>query len=243
MSDLRVLFMAVAAAAFLLVALWAAWRLFFKGGTLRDAPSQTAPPPRRLAARELLRVERDPADGLVTIWLNGERVGHAGVLADDKLSEAVQALLSAITSPGADATGSAVIAPPVAPALQELAAPGPASAEASAAAPLDEDLHRPFLTRVRESMNKPRSYGTPVVPMAADAAKKDEQSEWMFASINNILQRMLSEQSGMPDIEITGAGSEIRFLLNGHTYTSLGEVPDERARELIRAAVAEWERT
>lgn len=231
MSDLRVLFMAVAAAAFLLVALWAAWRLFFKGGTLRDAPSQTAPPPRRLAARELLRVERDPADGLVTIWLNGERVGHAGVLADDKLSEAVQALLSAARSPGADAAGSTVIAPPVASALQELAAP------------LDEDLHRPFLTRVRESMNKPRSYGTPVVPMAADAAKKDEQSEWMFASINNILQRMLSEQSGMPDIEITGAGSEIRFLLNGHTYTSLGEVPDERARELIRAAVAEWERT
>ena len=62
-------------------------------------------------------------------------------------------------------------------------------------------------------------------------------------AVNDILQRMLSEQSDMPSIEISGEGSEIRIRLNSQTYTTLGDVPDERARELIRAAVAEWERT
>jgi hypothetical protein len=70
-----------------------------------------------------------------------------------------------------------------------------------------------------------------------------EQPAWMFARVNDILQRMLSEQPGMPAIEISGEGSEIRIRLNGQTYTTIGDVPDERARELIRAAVAEWERT
>jgi hypothetical protein len=237
MSDFALGFMLLGAAAFLLVALWAGWRLFFKSGNLRDAPSQSAPrPARRSDAKDVLRIERDAADGLVSIWLNGERVEHTGTVADSRWEAAVRQLLSALNAPSADAEAPAVIAQPAPVA-------GPVPVEPQAEMALDDDMHRPFLARVRESMSKPRAYAASALPVPPSGDKDKEQPAWMFARVNDILQRMLSEQSGMPEIEISGEGSEIRIRLNGQTYTTLGDVPDERARALIRSAVAEWERT
>ncbi len=260
MSDFGLLLMAVFAAAFLAVALWAGWRLFFKGGTLRDAPSAPAPQaPRRTFGKEALRAERDPADGFVAIWLNGERVEHTGAIADSQWRAAVRLFMSALNAPTANGETPAAMAGPATSPLAaaetpapvtERPAPAAGTAATSAAADQpppgilpDEDMAKPFLTRMRESMVKPRSYASPTLSIPPGAGKDKDQPAWMFARINDILQQRLSEQPGMPALEIFGEGSEIRIRLGAQTYTALGDVPDERARALIQAAVAEWERT
>ena len=46
----------------------------------------------------------------------------------------------------------------------------------------------------------------------------------------------------MPEIELSGEGAEIRVWFDGRAYRSVDDVPDERARTLIREAVSQWER-
>ncbi|MBI5877983.1 MAG: hypothetical protein HZB53_10045 [Chloroflexi bacterium] len=259
MSDvLPVFIIASLAILALLVGLWAAWRLFFKGGALRDAveletepvaftasgaPAATAPFVAAAPPGELLRIERDGADGQLIVWISGRRVDRVSEIGDEPLRNAMRVVLSALmASPPSEGKSST---PPTVSAA-EAAAPGALVAE-SLPAPLDfdENFERPFLTRLRESMLRPRSYAAPATPRPAKdkAGRHEAPPEWMFARINDILQRMLREQPGMTDIEIAGDGPDIRLRMNGQTYTSIDAVPDERARALIRAAVAEWERT
>lgn len=230
----------------LAVAGWAAWRLFFKGGRLRDAPrpAEEAAPAR---SGELLRVERDRA-GQTVVWLDGRRVERISEIADDQLRTAVRLLLSALKPSPAEAP-PAVRAPeaPVAPPVLDARPPaGAPVAEPQPAVPeLDDDeFNRPFLTRLRESIARPQSYAPAQAPKPAAAKKRKNEPEpvWMFARLNEILQKTLREQPGLPETEISGDGAELRIVMDGLTYTSVDSVPDERVRAAIRSAVAEWER-
>jgi len=253
MADLAFAVIVLLALLSLALAGWVAWRLFFKGGRLRGEPrpvvevAAVAPPPAQARAGELVRVERDPA-GQTVVWLDGRRVERINEIADDQLRTAVRLLLSALKSAPAtvqpaEPESAAAQPPAVAPVRVE----GVAAAAEPSAAPLldDTEFDRPFLTRLRESIARPQRYAPPKMPAPPRAKRRKDEPEpvWLFARLNEILQKKLREQPGLPETEISGDDAELRIVMDDLTYTSVDSVPDERVRAVIRSAVAEWERS
>ena len=101
--------------------------------------------------------------------------------------------------------------------------------------------------RLLESLRRQRHY-PPMSAKASPAASKmgTQQAEAkpvadVFAQVNAILQDKLHAQPDLPWVEVIGEGGELHIRMGEQTYLQIDAVPDERVRELIRAAIAEWE--
>lgn len=193
-------------------------------------------------AHEVLRVLRDNLTGRLLIEMGGQRYASLDDLPDPILRQGLMMILrdlsdfagtgAAARLPPADAHGAlpAVSAgmPQAAPRPQ----PGPAARPTEPAAeprPLPPPSMNPFkqMQVLRELAKNP-----PPPPKSI----AEQINEALQARIANtaLVQRGLHMRPG--------PRGEAIFHLDGQSYLSVDEVPDDEARAVIRAAIADWER-
>jgi hypothetical protein len=199
------------------------------------APAQPAPPvphPRPEPVIEVLRVLRDRLSGRLLIEMDGKRYLRPEDVQTDAIRLGLLATLQDL----------AKFAAPLAPNPQ----PGPSQAQspeyvidedalaaaiAAQPAPLQPPTMNPFkqLQTLRE--------------MAKNAPPPQERS--IAEQIDEVLQRKLQStayaQRGLR-VANSPRGTAV-FQADGRVYDSVDDVPDSGAQSLIRAAVAEWEKT
>ncbi len=222
----------IAVVVLLTFGVWAYLRL---GKRADGAPSAAKP-----ASIELLCIDLDTATDQLHLSLAGRPLATVEEIRNPVLRAQVEGLMRLLTPEKKQAAPSSP-----SPAEASLA---PADAAASAVPLLDDDLNAPLWVRLRESLGKPRDYA-PVKPIEIPKAQQSDKEQTaepsaaliMFKEINGILQRKLREQRDVPLVDLVGAGETLYIEMGGQRYQRVEDVPDERARALIREAIAEWE--
>jgi hypothetical protein len=207
----------------------------------------------RASAHEVLRVLRDNLTGRVLIEVAGMRYSNLS----DILDEAVRAGLATTlrdleTFGGAQALETG----PQQPASPPAASAGqPSSAGGQPAAPrLAPDTRRPLTAgdapagAASESRRLPPPTMNPFRQMAVlrEMAKNPPPPPKSIAEqIDEVLQQRII---GTPLIHRAihmrpGPRGDAVFEVDGNSYTGVDEVPDDTVRDVIRAAITEWEHT
>lgn len=235
------------------------------GATTSSAPSSSAANPfaglatrlsgarTRGSAHEVLRVLRDNLTGRVLIEIAGRRYPNLGDIQDEAVRAGLlttlhdleafagtQALETTQQLPAARPVTTAV---ELSPAVEQPAAPrlapeprrpipaadAPAVAGAVAAArPLPPPTMNPF-----KQMAVLRAMAKNPLPEPKSIAEQIDEVLQIRITSTTLAQRIIHMRPG--------PRGDAVFEVDGQSYTAVDEVPDESVRDLIRAAINEWE--
>ncbi len=202
--------------------------------------------------REVMRILRDPATGALSIEIEGREYRRLAEVGDEQtgrtILQVITDLLSftsglraptptPVTAPPPEAARSAI--PPRPVASRTPPAPPPAPAVLPTTLPPVEPAlpeEKPVPLSITDFFR--RGFRQPPPKPVTTRSFIDE--------IEDILQRRLLETPlpGGQEMHVrTGPDGALQILLRGRLYNTPDEITDPAAREIIKAAVREWERS
>jgi hypothetical protein len=131
-------------------------------------------------------------------------------------------------------------------AFADLNAPGPLQgAPGAAQQPPDKELARhALLAQLEQGDRQTASRGNWLDAFGLGAAGKQaaEKSKDFVAEIEDILQRRVKEQGVKSEVHLrTDAEGVVRVEVDGVLFDDASDIPELSVREVLRAAVGEWE--
>ena len=193
-------------------------------------------------AHEVLRVLRDNLSGRLIVEIGGKRYAKIGEIQDATIGQGFLTTLRDLsrfaggfsTAPAGPPTPQAPqpqaeAAPRAAPQPQPRAEPPPSVQPAASAEPLRKPSMNPFKQmQVLREMEK----NLPAAPKS------------ITEQIDEVLQAKIAgtplARRGMR--VRAGVGGSAAFDLDGKAYDAVDNIPDPDARDVIRAAIKEWEK-
>jgi len=236
------------------------------GGSLAQLREDTRVQRERIVPmglKEMMRVLRDEDTGAIVVEVEGRQYRQLVEIQDGRIGNLVlEAIADLIKFTGGIVRGqwAAASVTPVVPTREMPHQPQvvePASPPRSVAVePPLSDEEEAFLQRLREGDlqvgQTPAREARPSItgflrrrrPQAA--AEEAEAGGTFIDEIEAILQRMISTAPTPLGEEVhvrTGPDGGLQIQVGGRYFSSADEVPDPAIRDLIRAAVKEWERS
>ena len=232
-----------------------------------EEPSEPSPTPgdakeRRslpMREREIMRVLRDEDTGAIIVEIEGNRYRRLMEIRDGRIgNQVLEAIADLIKFTGGIVRGQWAATPvptwerPPQPQVVEPASPQ----WAVTAEPPASDEGEAFLHRLREGDlqvgKTPAREARPGIMGFIRRRKPQVAAEGTGAGgtfideIEEILQRMISTAPMPLNEEVhvgTGPDGGLQIQVGGRYFSSADEVPDPAIRDLIKAAVKEWERS
>ena len=216
----------------------------FLGGLAASASTPSAPPaPTTPAdAHEVLRVLRDNLTGRLIVEIGGKRYAKINEIQDANVGQGFLTTLRDLSrfAGGFTTASSAPAAPPVSPPdAAPRATPQPP-------APPRPEPHAPALTQSpAETLRKPSMNPFKQMQVLREMEKNAlVEPKGITAQIDEVLQAKIA---GTPFARRgmrvrAGAGGSAAFDLDGKSYDAVDSIPDSEARDLVRAAIKEWEK-
>ena len=237
-----------------------------------EEPSEPSPTPgdakeRRslpMREREIMRVLRDEDTGAIIVEIEGNRYRRLTEIRDGRIgNQVLKTIADLIKFTGGIVRGqwAATSVPtsvptgerPPRPQVVEPASP----VRAVAVEPPGSDEEEAFLLRLREgnlqvSKAPPKEAQPSIAGYFARRRKPQADAEPTGAGgtfideIEEILQRMISTAPTPPSEAVhvgTGPDGGLQIQVGIRYFSSADEVPDPTIRDLIKAAVKEWERS
>jgi hypothetical protein len=225
-----------------------------------DAKEERRPLP--MGEREIMRVLRDEDTGAIIVEVEGNRYRRLTEIRDGRIGNLVlEAIADLIKFTGGIVRGqwAAASVTPMVPTRERPSQPqvvepaSPPQVMATESLDSDEDT---FLQRLREGDlqvgGPPPKEAQPSVmgflrrrkPQAA--AEETGEAGTFIDEIEAILQRMISSAPTPPSEAVhvgTGPDGGLQIQVGLRHFSSADEVPDPTIRDLIKAAVKEWERS
>lgn len=196
-------------------------------------------------AHEVLRVLRDNLTGRLLLEIGGRRFASLGDLQDPTLYQGLVTTLRDLYDFAGAATSVAAPSEPAPPPMLDAAPAAPAAphplprpvapvaARPAGPAPEARPLPPPSMNPFKQMQVLRELAKNPPPPPKSISEQIDEVLQ------NKILGTPLIHRG----IHIRpGSRGEAVFDLDGQTYATVDDVPDEAVREVIRTAIAEWER-
>jgi hypothetical protein len=214
--------------------------------------------------REIMRVLRDEDTGAIIVEIEGNRYRRLMEIQDGRIgNQVLEAIADLIKFTGGVVRGqwAAASATPLVPTRERPSQPQvvePASPpRAMAVEPSGSDEREAFLRRLREgdlevSKTQPQEAQPSIMGYFTRrrkpqvAAEPTEAGGTFIDEIEAILQRMISTAPTPLDKEVhvrTGPDRSLQIQVGERYYSSADKVPDPTIRDLISAAVKEWERS
>jgi hypothetical protein len=213
--------------------------------------------------KEIMRVLRDEDTGAIIVEVEGNRYRRLTEIRDGKIgNQVLEAIADLITFTGGIVRGqwAAGSVTPVVPARERPPQPqvvGPVGPpQAVAAEPPGGDEGEAFLRRLREgdlqvgeTLSKearPSIMGFIRRREPQGAAEGTGAGGTFIDEIEEILQRMISAAPTLLGEEVhvrTGPDGGLQIQVGARYFSRADEVPDPTIRDLIEAAVKEWERS
>ena len=229
--------------------------------TAGDAKERRSLP---MGEREIMRVLRDEDTGAIIVEVEGNRYRRLTEIRDGRIgNQVLEAIADLIKFTGGIVRGqwAAASVTPVVPTRERPPQPQvvePASPpRAVAVEPPVSDEEEAFLQRLREGdlqvSKTPPEEAQPSIrgyftrrrrPQAA--AEPAGAGGTFIDEIEAILQRMISTAPTLLGKEVhirTGPDGGLQIQVGVRYFSSADEVPDPAIRDLIKAAVKEWERS
>lgn len=215
-----------------------------------------------MGLKEIMRVLRDEDTGAIVVEIEGHQYRQLVEIRDGRTgNQALEAIADLIKFTGGIITGQwAKPVPTSVPAVEKPHQPqiikpaGPP--QAMVAEPPGHDEEEVFLHRLREGelevSKTPAKETRPGImglirrqkPQAAAGGVRAGGT--FIDEIEGILQRMISTAPTPLGKEVhvrTGPDGGLQIEVDGQYFSSSDEVPDPTVRDLIKAAVKEWERS
>lgn len=215
-----------------------------------------------MGLKEIMRVLRDGDTGAIVVEVEGHQYRQLVEIRDGRIgSQVLEAIADLIKFTGGIVTGQwAKSVPTLVPTVEK--PPQPQGIEptdrpqAAPVEPLSRDEEEAFLRRLREGdlqvSKTPAKEARPGImgfirrqkPQAA--AEGTGTGGTFIDEIEEILQRMISTTPTPLGKEIhvrTGPDGGLQIEVDGQYFSRADEVPDPAIRDLIRAAVKQWERS
>jgi hypothetical protein len=232
------------------------------GGPLAELREETKVQVERIepmGLKEIMRVLRDEDTGDIVVEVEGHRYRQLVEIRDGRIgNQVLEAIADLIKFTGGIVRGQWA-ATPVVPTVES--PPQPQIAEpaspprAVAAEPSGTDEEEAFLQRLREGelqvgetpsreAQPRRGFFGRRKPQAA--AEETGIGGTFIDEIEAILQRMIRTAPTPPGQEVhvgTGPNGGLQIQVGLRYFSSADEVPDPAIRDLIKAAVKEWERS
>jgi hypothetical protein len=229
--------------------------------TAGDAKERKSLP---MGEREIMRVLRDEDTGAIIVEVEGNRYRRLTEIQDGRIgNQVLEAIADLIRFTGGIVGGqwAAASVTPVVPTRERPHQPQivePASPPRAVAAEPPGSDEETFLQRLREgdlqiSKTPPKEEAQPSImgyftrrrkPQAADEPTGARGT--FIDEIEAILQRMISTAPTPLGKEVhvgTDPDGGLQIQVGGRYFSSPDEVPDPAIRNLIKAAVKEWERS
>lgn len=212
--------------------------------------------PLPMREREIIRVLRDEDTGAIIVEVEGKRYGRLTEIQDGRIgNQVLEAIADLIKFTGGIVRGQWAATPVVptveSPPQPQIAEPaGPPQVVAAEPPSSDEEA---FLQGLREGelqVGKPLSKEVQPGVMGFLRQKPQAAAEGTGAGgtfideIEAILQRMISTTPTPLGQEVhvrTGPDGSLQIQVGMRHFSSADEVPDPAIRDLIKAAVKEWE--
>lgn len=202
-----------------------------------------------MGMREIMRVLRDEDTGALIVEVEGNRYRRLTEIQDGRIgNQVLQAIADLIRFTGGIVRESWATAS-VTPAVSTRG-----RSQIVAAGPPDED-EKTFFRHLKESglqlsesppkKAQPGLMGYFVRRQKPQAAEETGSRGTFIDEIEEILQRMVSTAPTPLGSEVhvrTGSDGGLQIQVGGQYFSSSDEVPDPAIRNLIKAAVREWER-
>ncbi len=213
--------------------------------------------------KQIMRVLRDEDTGAIVVEVEGRRYRQLVEIGDGRIgNQVLEAIADLIKFTGGIVRGqwAAASVTPVVPTRERPPEPQvvePASSpRAVAMEPPGSDEEEAFLRRLREGdlqlSKTPPSKARPGIMSFAQRQKPQVAAEGTGAGgtfideIDAILQRMIRTAPTPLGKEVhvrTGPDGDLQIQVGGQYFSRSDEVPDPAIRNLIKAAVKEWERS
>ena len=222
-------------------------------GRLTSSPP-AAPAPAALSdAHEVLRVLRDKLTGRLLIEIGGKRYTKINEIQDPNVG---QGFLTTLRDLGRFAGGLATGASP-APASPAEAAPraatapspdarsAPPAAQAESSAPPGAGRSQAVSDTSAEPLRRPSMNPFKQMQVLREMEKSaPPPPKAITEQIDEILQEKMAGSSfTQRGLRVrAGASGGAAFELDGKAYDAVDDLPDDAARDLIRAAIKEWEK-
>jgi hypothetical protein len=213
--------------------------------------------------KEIMRVLRDEDTGAIIVEVEGNRYRRLTEIRDGKIgNQVLEAIADLVKFTGGVVRGqwAAGSVTPVIPTRERFPQPQVVDSanppRAVAAEPPGSDEGEAFLRRLREGDSQvseiPSREARPSImgfirrrePQVA--AEGTGSGGTFIDEIEEILQRMISAAPTPLGKEVhvrTGSDGGLQIEVGGRYFSSADEVPDPAVRDLIKAAVKEWERS
>ena len=228
--------------------------------TAGDAKERRSLP---MGEREIMRVLRDEDTGAIIVEVEGNRYKRLTEIRDGRIgNQILEAIADLIKFTGGIVRGqwAAASATPMVPTREMPSHPQvaePASPPRAVAVEPPGSDEEAFLQRLREGdlqvgqtaprEAQPRTMGYFSRRRKPQAAAKGTRARGTFIDeIEEILQRMISTAPTPLGQEVhvgTGPDGGLQIQVGVQYFSSADEVPDPTIRNLIKAAVKEWERS
>jgi len=228
--------------------------------TAGDAKERRSLP---MGEREIMRVLRDEDTGAIIVEVEGNRYKRLTEIRDGRIgNQILEAIADLIKFTGGIVRGqwAAASATPMVPTREMPPQPQvvePASPPRAVAVEPPGSDEEAFLQRLREGdlqvgqtaprEAQPRTMGYFTRRRKPQAAAKGTRARGTFIDeIEEILQRMISTAPTPLGQEVhvgTGPDGGLQIQVGVQYFSSADEVPDPTIRNLIKAAVKEWERS
>jgi len=228
--------------------------------TAGDAKERRSLP---MGEREIMRVLRDEDTGAIIVEVEGNRYKRLTEIRDGRIgNQILEAIADLIKFTGGIVRGqwAAASATPMVPTREMPSHPQvaePASPPRAVAVEPPGSDEEAFLQRLREGdlqvgqtaprEAQPRTMGYFTRRRKPQAAAKGTRARGTFIDeIEEILQRMISTAPTPLGQEVhvgTGPDGGLQIQVGVQYFSSADEVPDPTIRNLIKAAVKEWERS
>lgn len=216
----------------------------FLGGLTASTPTSSATPP-SAEAHEVLRVLRDNLTGRLIVEIGGKRYARLMEIQDANVGQGFLTTLRDLgrfaggvapapaASPVAEPRSGATGTPPADTTPRATPAPRPEAPAPTVAQPPAEKLRRPSMNPFKQAallreMEKNRPPEPKTITEQIDEVLKEKIAGTPLAT------RGLRVQA-------SPSGSAV-FNFDGKPYNAVDDVPDAEAREVIRAAIKEWEK-
>jgi hypothetical protein len=237
------------------------------GGSLAELQEETGVPRERIEPmklKEIMRVLRDEDTGAIVVEVGGRRYRQLIEIRDGRIgNQVLEAIADLIKFTGGIITGQWAAAsvtpavptremPPQSQVVEPVSPPRAVDVE-----PTGSDEEEAFLRRLREGdlqvgETLPKEAQPSIMGYFTRRRKPQAAAEGTGAGgtfideIETILQRMISTAPTPPSEEVhvrTGPDGSLQIQVGGQYFSSADEVPNPAIRDLIKAAVKEWERS
>lgn len=237
------------------------------GGFLVELQEETGVPRERIEPmklKEIMRVLRDEDTGAIVVEVEGRRYRQLVEIRDGRIgNQLLEAIADLIKFTGGIVRGqwAAASITPVVPSkempLRSQVVEPASPPRAVDVEPPDSDEEEAFLRRLREGglqvdKTPPKEAQPSIMGYFTRRRKPQAAAEGTGAGgtfideIEAILQRMISTAPIPPSKEVhvrTGPDGGLQIQVGGQYFSSADEVANPAIRDLIKAAVKEWERS